>query len=293
MIARVTRTSLLAMVLATGVAAMERIPADSPLRRQPRMLDAPGPLIRAELLGKPQGRVFLGYTKHILHLPDRHTLAIVSFSNAASNWLFLIDARDLSSQRFDIPHHDIGSQGLAMGADRGILIRSDRYLDPINTARSLQAAIQRDGNPDIIFTGKESIDSEGFQTMHRLGAAFDMPVVSNVVMLSLDDGMVQVECEMESGDRQIINISLPCIIGAAKGLNEPTYPTLPAILKARKKEVHYVELSDLNIEPPESGVEILKLEPAIEKRQPKKIVGSPDEMADKIVRILREEAKVI
>lgn len=182
---------------------------------------------------------------------------------------------------------------LAMGADRGILVRTDGTVDAVLTARALHAAIQTDGNFDILFTGKESIDSEGFETMHRLGAAFDVPAVSNVVAFSLDQGMAKVECEMASGDRQILNVPLPCIIGAAKGLNEPTYPTLPAILKARKKEVVQIELSDLDIARPDSRIEIIELEPAIEKRHPQEIKGSPAAMAEQIVQILREEAKVI
>jgi electron transfer flavoprotein beta subunit len=64
---------------------------------------------------------------------------------------------------------------LAMGADRGILIKTDDRPDSILTARALKTAIEQDGKPDIIFTGKESIDSEGMQTMFRLAAALGMP----------------------------------------------------------------------------------------------------------------------
>ena len=64
---------------------------------------------------------------------------------------------------------------MAMGADRGILITTDGQPDSPVTARALKAAIELDGRPDIIFTGKASIDSEGFQTMHRLAAAMEMP----------------------------------------------------------------------------------------------------------------------
>ena len=67
---------------------------------------------------------------------------------------------------------------LAMGADRAILVTTDSRPDSLVTARALKAAIEQDGRPDIIFTGKESIDSEGFQTMYRLAAAMDMPAAS-------------------------------------------------------------------------------------------------------------------
>ncbi|MGD8468500.1 MAG: electron transfer flavoprotein subunit beta/FixA family protein, partial [Desulfobacterales bacterium] len=84
---------------------------------------------------------------------------------------------------------------LAMGADRGILIKTDNRPDSILTARALKAAIQQDGKPDIIFTGKESIDSEGMQTMFRLAAALDVPVATNVVAFAIDQNKAVVGCE--------------------------------------------------------------------------------------------------
>lgn len=182
---------------------------------------------------------------------------------------------------------------LAMGADRGILVTTDSRPDSMLTARALQAAIEQDGQADIIFTGKESIDSEGFQTMHRLAAAMDMPAASGVESFELAQGRVVVECDLEAGAREVIEMSLPCVIGCGKGLNKPTYPTLPAIIKARKKEVRQIELQALNIEKPAGSVEILELKPAVETREPKEVKGSPDEIADELVRILREEAKII
>jgi electron transfer flavoprotein beta subunit len=182
---------------------------------------------------------------------------------------------------------------LAMGADRGILIKTDEILDSMVTARALKEAIESDGEPDIIFTGKEAIDSEGFQTMYRLAAGFDMPVASNVTAFSIDQGNVVVECEMEAGDKEVLEMPLPCVIGAGKGLNKPSYPTLPAIMKARKKEVKKIDLINLNLETPAGRVDILELTPAAEERHAKELKGSPVEIAEEIYRILREEAKVI
>ena len=75
---------------------------------------------------------------------------------------------------------------LAMGADRGILVKTDDRVDSILTARALKAAIEQDGKPDIIFTGKQSIDSEGMQTMFRLATVLNMPAAVNVVSFSID-----------------------------------------------------------------------------------------------------------
>ena len=182
---------------------------------------------------------------------------------------------------------------LAMGADRGILVTTDQRPDSLVTARALKAAIEQDGRPDIIFTGKESIDSEGFQTMHRLAAAMDMPAASSVESFALAQGRVRVECDLETGARAVIDMALPCVIGCGKGLNKPSYPTLPAIIQARKKAVQQVDLQSLNIEQPAGRIEILELKPAVEERRPRELKGTPDAVAEEIVRILRAEAKVI
>jgi electron transfer flavoprotein beta subunit len=182
---------------------------------------------------------------------------------------------------------------LAMGADRGILIKTDDYPDSMVTAAALKAAIELDGKPGIILTGKESIDSEGFQTMYRLAANFNIPAASNIVSLSLEPDTIIVEYELEAGAREVVELSLPCVVGAGKNLNKPTYPTLPAIMKARQKEIKQIDLNDLNFEKPPGRVEILELRPAVEERQAREISGTPAEVAEKLVRILREEARVL
>lgn len=202
---------------------------------------------------------------------------------------------------------------MAMGADRGILIISERREDSITTARALKAAIELEGDPAIIFTGRESIDMGGMQTMFRLGANFDFPVANNVVKFTSDltDGYdhndfqatsqknrkVRVETLTEGGGRDVYEISLPCVLGAGRGLNIPSYPTFPDVVKARKREVRVVKLDDLakdfKYENGKSGTEIIDLELFAEKRNPKKIAGNSAEVAKEIVRVLREEAKII
>lgn len=182
---------------------------------------------------------------------------------------------------------------LAMGADRGIFIKSDDHPDSMVTAAALKAAIELDGKPDIIFTGKESIDSEGFQSMYRLAANFGMPAASNVVSFTLEQDSANVECELEAGAREVLELSLPCVIGAGKSLNKPNYPTLPAIMNARKKEIRQIDLVDLSFQKPAGRVEILELKPAAEERRAKEITGTPDGVAVEIVRILQEEARVL
>lgn len=182
---------------------------------------------------------------------------------------------------------------LAMGADRGILVTTAQHHDAIMTARILMGAIVQDGHPDLILTGKESIDSEGFQTMYRLAAGLGMPVASNVVAFSLEQDRVVVECEMEAGATGVVEMPLPCVIGTGKGLNKPSYPTLPAIMKARKKEVKIIDLESLAIEMPVSRMEVLELKPAVEARKAKELKGPPEEAVAELIRILREEVKVL
>ena len=120
-----------------------------------------------------------------------------------------------------------------------------------------------------------------------------MPVASNVVGFSLEQDRVVVECEMEAGATGVLEMPRPCVIGTGKGLNKPSYPTLPAIMKARKKEVKIVELQSLAIEKPVSSMEILELKPAVEKRRAKELKGPPEAAVGELIRILREEAKVL
>jgi electron transfer flavoprotein beta subunit len=182
---------------------------------------------------------------------------------------------------------------LAMGADRGLLICCDDNPDSMVTARALKAAIEQDGKPDIIFTGNESIDSEGFQTMFRLGATLNIPVVNNVVAFKLEDRFVTVECKMDAGSMGVVRMPLPCIVGAGKALNKPRYPTLPDIMKARKKPIRTITLDSLGLDSPAGSTEVVELRPAVEKRRGQIIEGPFEKAVPELVRRLREEAKVI
>lgn len=182
---------------------------------------------------------------------------------------------------------------MAMGADRSILVCTDRRPDSLFTARALAAAIEQDGLPYLILAGKESIDAEGMQTMFRLARHFGMPAATSAVKITLEEGAVVVECEKEAGSRDVLRLTTPCVIAAGRGLNTPRYPTLPDIFKARKREVKKIDLDQLPMEAPAGSMEILALEPVAEDRVPKEITGDPAAMARELVRILREEAKVI
>ena len=183
---------------------------------------------------------------------------------------------------------------LAVGADRGILVKSDAaFLDSGVTARALQGAIEKDGGADLIFTGKQSVDTEGMQTHYRLGAGLDMPVANEVVAFKIEAERAVVECEVGGGDREVLEMSLPCVIGATKGLNEPRYPKLPDILKAKKKPVQELTLSDLGIADPAGATAVTGLAATAERGAAAMLSGSVDEMVTELVGRLSSEAKVL
>jgi electron transfer flavoprotein beta subunit len=182
---------------------------------------------------------------------------------------------------------------MAMGADRSILVVTDREHDSVFTARALKSAILQDGQPGVVLGGKEAIDTEGMQTLFRLAANLGLPAATNVVKLTLEQGAAVAECEKEGGAVDVLRLRLPCVIGAGKGLNTPRYPTFPDIMKSRKKEVRRIDLAALGVPAAESRMEIVELTPALENRSPRALAGSPAEIARRIAFILKEEARVM
>ncbi len=182
---------------------------------------------------------------------------------------------------------------LAMGADRAVLIVSEKEHESIEIAQVLKTVIEQDGTPGLIFTGKESVDTKGMQTMFRIGALFGFPVATNVVSLDIEADMVRVDSELSAGAVNTYEMSLPCVVGAGKGLNTPRYPTFPDVVKSKKKVLKKIALADLNLEALKNNMSVVGLIPLLLEREPKEIRGDVGEVAKEIIRILREEAKVI
>ena len=182
---------------------------------------------------------------------------------------------------------------LAIGADRGILVKTDaQFVDSRLTAQAIKAAIEQDGAPDLILCGKQSIDSEGMQTPFRLANVMGVGVVTDVVDLNIGDGKAVAEREIGGGSREVVEMQLPCVIGATRGLNEPRYPKLPDIMKAKKKEIKQINLGDLGLDSASAQTEILNLEAVPERGDARILEGSPREAVEELVRILKEEEKV-
>ena len=119
---------LVTLALASSLAqpSESRFAPEHPIRLAPVYIERDlSALPRAEVIGSPEVRTLLGYTRRPLHLPDGHTMALFSFSfSAPANWLFLIDCRDMSVERYAMPNNDIGSHGAALGADGNIYVMS-------------------------------------------------------------------------------------------------------------------------------------------------------------------------
>lgn len=178
---------------------------------------------------------------------------------------------------------------MAIGAHRSILIKTDNQFPGSDLiANALARVIEQEGAPDIIFTGKQTMDSETMQTAYRLGHTLGLPVVNNVVKFALSDGAALVDREMGGGNLESLRVKTPCVIGANKGLNEVRYPKMQAILKAKKKEIKVLELSDLGVTD-ESNITMKGFEAVQERTEAKILEGTTDQVVSSLVDILTEE----
>jgi electron transfer flavoprotein beta subunit len=178
-------------------------------------------------------------------------------------------------------------QALAMGADKGILVKGEKS-DSFSVAQMLSDAIKPLG-ADLILMGKQSIDFDGMEIGPMLSELLDLPAAAVVTGLMIDGYTVTAEKEVEGG-KEIISLSLPCIIAAQKGLNEPRYPSLPNIMKAKSKPIEEVAGSANS-----PRTLVIKMDKPEKKRMNKilKADGNPQSAAAELVKLLHEEAKVI
>jgi len=135
--------------------------------------------------------------------------------------------------------------GLAMGADRAILIEAGDVVDPLSRARVFQEIIKRE-QPDIVLLGKQAIDDDNSQTGQMLAALWGRPQATFASKVELDGEVARVTREVDAG-LETIEIDLPAVITVDLRLNEPRYVKLPDIMKAKKKPLDQIALDDLGI----------------------------------------------
>ena len=174
---------------------------------------------------------------------------------------------------------------LAMGADRGIHVKTDEELQPLAVAKLLKALCEAE-KPDLVIMGKQAIDDDSNQTGQMLAGLLGWPQGTFASKLVIADGKAEVTREIDGG-LQTVSLKLPAIVTTDLRLNEPRYASLPNIMKAKKKPIDETTPEELGVDAA-PRLTILKVEqPA--KRQAGVRVEGVAELVDK----LRNEAKVI
>ncbi|HEX7502090.1 MAG TPA: electron transfer flavoprotein subunit beta/FixA family protein [Acidobacteriota bacterium] len=182
---------------------------------------------------------------------------------------------------------------LAMGADHAVLVESSAALDSQGTARALAQVIRADKETGVIFMGKQAIDDDASQVHLLLAEELAIPAATNVLAFAFDGGKVRVEREIGEGAREVIEMAVPCVVAAAKGLNTPRYASMMGIMKAKKIVIKKISLLETGIDEAQNNVRLLKLSAPAEKPQGRIIPGEAAAAAQELVRLLREEAKVL
>ena len=137
--------------------------------------------------------------------------------------------------------------GLAMGADRAILVETESSTDALTVARVFKAIIDRE-NADLVIFGKQAIDDDNSQTGQMLAAIWGRPQATFASAVSIDGGVAKVTREVDSG-LETIEVDLPAVITADLRLNEPRYVKLPDIMKAKKKPLDTMSIAELEVAP--------------------------------------------
>jgi electron transfer flavoprotein beta subunit len=170
---------------------------------------------------------------------------------------------------------------MAIGADRGILLRTDEEWDPQATAAAIVDAI-RDESFDLLLFGNESADAGNYQVGIRVAYALGLPVVNGLKKIELRDGGARVERDV-GGARDVYEVALPAAFGVLEGLNLPRYPSVPGRLRAKSKPLSVVDVSR-----PASKLEKVRL--VVPEGQGKQavILGTGADAAPRVVEVMRQ-----
>lgn len=189
---------------------------------------------------------------------------------------------------------------VAMGADEAALINDPVFAgsDILASARILSAAIAT-MKYDIIFTGKQAVDDDCAAVGPMIAELLKIPCASVVVKLEISqDGRKAIVHQEIEGATRVVELPLPAVISAQKGLNTPRYASLPGIMKAKKKEIARVDNTKLNLDADVVGakankIKLVGLAMPPSRSQGKILKGEPAETARELAKLLKEEAKVV
>jgi electron transfer flavoprotein beta subunit len=175
---------------------------------------------------------------------------------------------------------------LAMGADRGVLLQTDKVpVDGFETAKLLAAEL-KGGGWNLILFGKMAIDDYNHQVGPIVAELLGLPCVSAVSHLDIEGEKGTAEREIEGGI-EVVEFPLPAVLTADKGLNEPRYPALKGIMAAKKKPLEVKP-----VQPGSGTLTVVSMTPPAERKEGR-IVGEGVTAVPELVRLLREEAKVL
>jgi electron transfer flavoprotein beta subunit len=201
--------------------------------------------------------------------------------------LFSVGGQDASKNLRD---------GLAIGADRAVLVDDPalKAADSLGVARALAAAIRAEGS-EIVFAGRQAVDDDNVQVPAMLAELLGWPHVSMVSEFTLVAGTFTAIRNVGGGAREKVTGSLPVVITADRGLNTPRYAKLPDIMKAKAKKVDTRTLTAIGLSAADvaPAVTVTRYGYPAERSKGKMITGDPATQAKELVRLLREEAKVI
>tara|TARA_B100001123_G_C14913767_1_gene868891 strand:+ start:19 stop:768 length:750 start_codon:yes stop_codon:yes gene_type:complete len=176
-------------------------------------------------------------------------------------------------------------KALAVGADRGIHIKTEGNIEPLGVAKILKKIVEKE-KPDLIFMGKQAIDDDCNQTGQMLSAMLGWPQGTFASKIELKDKTLAVTREVDEG-LETIEINLPAIVTCDLRLNEPRYASLPNIMKAKKKQIEQLVARDLGVDI-SNRIQQLKVE-----EPPKRKGGVKVTSVAELVSKLKNEAKVI
>jgi electron transfer flavoprotein beta subunit len=186
---------------------------------------------------------------------------------------------------------------LAMGADEAMLVRDDapETYDGLRTARIIARAVERKfAGADLLLFGKQSVGADLSQVPAMTAELLGLPQANVVTKLEIGEGGGTALREVEGGTEKIV-FSLPAVVSAQKGLNEPRYETLKGIMAAKRKDIPVIKLEDLGLTAEElsSKVVITNLDVPPKRQAGKILQGDPAETARELAALLHNEAKVI
>lgn len=174
---------------------------------------------------------------------------------------------------------------LALGADRAVLIRTEKTFESLNVAKILKKIVE-DEKPGLVLMGKQTIDGDNNQTPQMLAALLNWPQATFASELKINGNAIAVTREIDGG-LETLTQPLPAVVSADLRLNEPRYASLPNIMKAKQKPLNILELDSLGLSL-KSHVEVLKVNAPVARAGGVK-VESVDVLLDK----LQHEAKVL